>query len=86
MKLSVLLIIVLFQLCHAQFSFLSIGDWGCMGIGRKYAENQIIVAKQFTNTAKTLDAKFVLNVGDNFYYCGVTDTNDPAFNSTFENV
>eukprot|EP01033_Poteriospumella_lacustris_P008306 gene8306-5994_t len=36
--------------------------------------------------AKTLDAKFMLAVGDNYYHSGVTDESDPRFGSTFEKV
>ena len=68
------------------FSFVTIGDWGCMGIGGYHANDELVVSKQFASAAADLNAQFVLNTGDNFYYCGVVNGTDPQFKETFENV
>ncbi|CUE99784.1 acid phosphatase, putative [Bodo saltans] len=68
------------------FSFVSIGDWGCVPIGGYYVNDELTVAKQFAKTAEELNARFVLNTGDNFYYCGVHNKSDAMWDSTYENV
>ena len=72
--------------CSATFNFVSIGDWGCVPIGGYHEQDELIVAKQFSATATAVNARFVLNPGDNFYYCGVHNETDPMFESTFEAV
>ena len=64
----------------------SSGDWGCVPIGGYHEKDEVMVAKQFTKTVKEIDAKFILNMGDNFYYCGVHSKTDAMWNSTFENI
>jgi len=39
-----------------------------------------------TKTASDLDVQFVINTGDNFYYCGVQSLTDSQFKSDFEDV
>lgn len=72
--------------CTATFNFVSIGDWGCVPIGGYHEQDELIVAKQFSAAATALNARFVLNTGDNFYYCGVHSKTDAMWASTFENV
>lgn len=67
-------------------SFISIGDWGGSGLGGEYAVNQKQVADQMAKTASDAGISFVVNVGDNFYYCGITNTSDPQIQTDFENV
>ena len=68
------------------FNFVSIGDWGCVPIGGYHEQDELIVARTFQQAATELDARFVLNTGDNFYYCGVHNKTDAMWDSTFENV
>jgi tartrate-resistant acid phosphatase type 5 len=88
--LKKILFITLLSLLSIQyvesFNFMSIGDWGCVPIGGYHEEDQMIVAKQFTKAAQELNPRFVLNTGDNFYYCGAQNVSDPVFQTTFENV
>ena len=49
-------------------------------------ENEIAVAKQLQATAASINAQFIVNVGDNFYYYGVESTTDLRWNNTFESV
>jgi len=47
-------------------AFVSIGDWGGASLEDYHRTDELAVAKQFGITAEQLDAKFVVNVGDNF--------------------
>ncbi len=53
------------------YSFISIGDWGAAAIDDGLKKNVYNVAKEMTLVASSLDAKFVINTGDNFYWCGI---------------
>tara|TARA_B110000208_G_C11703447_1_gene406692 strand:+ start:155 stop:1114 length:960 start_codon:yes stop_codon:yes gene_type:complete len=48
--------------------------------------DELAVAKTLAASAETLNAQFLINVGDNFYYYGVSSVDDPQWQSTFENV
>lgn len=81
--------LALVKAASAAVSFVSIGDWGGAGIngGKDYHKtNELAVAKQLGKTAKELDAKWVINTGDNFYYCGVQNITDEQFKIDFEDV
>ncbi|GAB5357482.1 hypothetical protein AAMO2058_000378700 [Amorphochlora amoebiformis] len=61
------------------YSFVSIGDWGgALTVGKDYIakKNTYAVAKAMAATAEELDAKFIINTGDNFYWCGIQNTSD----------
>ncbi|KAJ8613911.1 hypothetical protein CTAYLR_009575 [Chrysophaeum taylorii] len=57
-------------------TFLSIGDWGGAALGSQYLQNVDDVAAAMASVAKTASPEFVINVGDNFYWCGITSTSD----------
>ena len=59
-------------------SFVSIGDWGGAALEDYHKTDEITVAKSFAASAAALQAQFVLNTGDNFYYYGVKSTTDPC--------
>jgi len=92
MHTSTFVVLVLATLfCSSQGSgltFAALGDWGCIGGtgGDYHAHDEAVVAKQFAITAAAVDAKFILNTGDNFYYCGVESKTDSQWNVTYENV
>lgn len=65
----------------AGLKFLVFGDWGRQG-----ETDQTEVAAQMAITAKALPARFVISVGDNFYEDGVTDVQDPQWQTSFEKV
>ena len=67
-------------------SFVSIGDWGGAGLEDYHKTDEITVAGAFAKTAASLDAQFVLNTGDNFYYYGVKSTDDPMWQNTYEQI
>lgn len=60
----------------ADFSFLSVGDWGASAISEEFKVKQNAVALQMERWAEKNDAKFVLNTGDNFYWCGIQNSSD----------
>lgn len=39
-------------------------------------KNVYAVSKQMNITASAVDAKFIINTGDNFYWCGIQNTSD----------
>ncbi|XP_031558050.1 tartrate-resistant acid phosphatase type 5-like [Actinia tenebrosa] len=69
-----------------KLSFLAVGDAGGFNYAPYYTKNLENVAKQMGKTAKKTHAKFVIGLGDNFYWKGVKDVHDFRFNATFENI
>ncbi len=74
----------------AEYTFLSIGDWGGAFVGEtnpaevQYKNNVYAVAQQMAITANQTGAKFIINTGDNFYWCGIQNTSDPQIKADFE--
>jgi tartrate-resistant acid phosphatase type 5 len=62
-------------------NFLAVGDWG-----REGNFHQRDVAERMAESARELNARFVISVGDNFYDDGVTGIDDPQWRASFENV
>lgn len=62
-------------------SFLAVGDWG-----RDGAFHQAEVAARMGETARAVNAAFVVSVGDNFYEDGVASVDDPKWRTSFEDV
>ena len=62
-------------------SFLAVGDWG-----RDGAFHQAEVAARMGETARSVNAAFVISVGDNFYEDGVASIDDPKWRTSFEDV
>merc|ERR1719506_20455 len=67
----------------ATTSFITLGDWGGMSLGSYHATTVTAVAKQMAATASKAGINFVVNTGDNFYYCGITNTSDPQVATDF---
>lgn len=61
--------------------FLAFGDWG-----RNGQKDQLDVAHQMALASSAIGARFVISVGDNFYDYGVSTTEDPQWQSSFEKV
>lgn len=64
-------------------SFLSVGDWGSASIGGQHLQNIQAVSSQMTDYAKSHNSQFVLNTGDNFYYCGIQSIYDYQINEDY---
>ena len=67
-------------------NFLSIGDWGGATLGGKYQTNVNNIASAMGNYIEENDSEFILNTGDNFYYCGIQNTSDPQITIDYTNV
>ena len=70
-------------------NFLSVGDWGSAALGGYHLRN----AQDTSSAMKAYIAEkvrlgqdppsFVLNTGDNFYYCGIQNTSDPQISEDY---
>jgi hypothetical protein len=70
--------------------FLSVGDWGSASLGGYHlrnAEGTAEAMKTYIANAKNGDdVAFVLNTGDNFYYCGIQNTSDPQISEDYTSL
>jgi hypothetical protein len=62
-------------------SFFTLGDWGGATItsyDHEFNPNTTVhdVARQMATTAKENPPAFIINTGDNFYWCGIQNTSD----------
>jgi len=60
-------------------NFLVIGDWGGLPDSPFTTEIEKAIARQMGKFATNNDIRFVLALGDNFYYDGVKNVDDPRF-------
>eukprot|EP01062_Namystynia_karyoxenos_P031297 TRINITY_DN23226_c1_g1_i1.p1 TRINITY_DN23226_c1_g1~~TRINITY_DN23226_c1_g1_i1.p1 ORF type:complete len:431 (+),score=174.57 TRINITY_DN23226_c1_g1_i1:85-1293(+) len=63
----------------AGYSFLAVGDWGGAALegDSAYAKTTVAkVASAMSAAAAQSDARFIINTGDNFYWCGIQNTSD----------
>lgn len=74
------------SLGEASYSFITLGDWGGEALGSYHATAVNAVAKQMGETAAANSIKFVVNVGDNFYYCGIQNTSDPQIQEDYLSI
>eukprot|EP01038_Epipyxis_sp_PR26KG_P005650 gene5650-7802_t len=65
------------------FTFLTLGDWGGAALGGQDTDNVYAVAAQLATSANDYNARFIVNTGDNFYWCGITDTSDFQIQTDF---
>jgi tartrate-resistant acid phosphatase type 5 len=88
MMLHLIFLCLSFSLCSSS-NFLSVGDWGSAALGGYHLRNARDTASAMkTYIAKTTEVGqdpplFVLNTGDNFYYCGIQNTSDPQINEDY---
>jgi tartrate-resistant acid phosphatase type 5 len=55
------------------------GDWGGLPWSPFSTAMERAIADQMAKVASNIDSQFLLALGDNFYYDGVTDIHDPRF-------
>ena len=64
--------------------FLSIGDWGGAALGGYHLKNVQNTAAAMTDLIQnTPNYSFIINTGDNFYYCGIQNTSDPQITEDY---
>lgn len=57
-------------------SFVTIGDWGGRALPGQHAANVEAVATAMEAAARDAASGFVVNTGDNFYWCGIESAED----------
>jgi tartrate-resistant acid phosphatase type 5 len=80
----VVLVIVNLKISLGAFNFLSLGDWGGANINAQDKANVYAVAQAMDTTAGTTNPEFLINTGDNFYWCGIMNATDPQIKVDFE--
>ena len=55
----------------SRYSFITLGDWGGAQISTQIYDNVYAVSQQMASTASANEVKFIINTGDNFYWCGI---------------
>ena len=78
---SALLQITLVLVATDGITFFSIGDWGGAALGQNFVDNVDAVASQMAKTSPS--PQFIVNTGDNFYYCGIQNTTDTQIEVDF---
>jgi hypothetical protein len=69
--------------------FLSVGDWGSASLGgyhQRDAAGTAAAMKAYIAAHPASASAFVLNTGDNFYYCGIQNTSDPQITEDYTDV
>ena len=66
---KLIILITNFLLINSKIAFLSVGDWGGASLGGYHYKNAKDTSKVMLQFQEKYDAKFVINSGDNFYYC-----------------
>jgi hypothetical protein len=85
---NIFTVILFHHLAYALSSgFLSVGDWGSAALGGYHQRDafETAAAMKAYVTANN-ETKFVLNTGDNFYYCGIQNTSDPQISEDYTDV
>lgn len=67
-------------------SFIGIGDWGSASIHDYHRANAIAVSEAMTKFSLANPVDFVVNTGDNFYYCGIQNITDPQINEDYTQI
>ncbi len=73
----------------ADVGFLSVGDWGSASLGGYHQRDAVGTAaamKAYIAAHPASATAFVLNTGDNFYYCGIQNTSDPQITEDYTAV
>ena len=77
MPMSILIIVLVMQIWQTDAnSFMALGDWGGYILGGYHRDNVLAIANTTFNMKKIIDARIMLNTGDNFYNCGIQNTSD----------
>jgi tartrate-resistant acid phosphatase type 5 len=82
----IFLILTNFLLINSNVAFMSIGDWGSASLGGYHYKNAIDTSNAMFKLLQDYNTKFVLNTGDNFYYCGIVNLTDPLITDDYINI
>lgn len=72
--------------CSGGLNFLALGDWGGLPLPPYTSPLERNTACSMGAIAKKNSVDWILSLGDNFYYDGVTNDTDPRFQETFESI
>lgn len=82
----ILTLLITNTLAYKPLTFLSIGDWGGYNLGSYYKKNIIDVSNALINDYNKNNHSFIINTGDNFYYCGIQSLNDYNIQADYINL
>ncbi|XP_067677469.1 tartrate-resistant acid phosphatase type 5-like [Haliotis asinina] len=83
---SVLCVCVTGSLAVESLRFLVIGDMGGLPTYPYITPVELGTSQEMATIADKYGVSFIMELGDNFYYDGVTNVDDPRFKFTFEQV
>jgi tartrate-resistant acid phosphatase type 5 len=69
-----------------EIDFISLGDWGGASLGGYHLTNTQNTALSIYNHMNKYNSKFILNSGDNFYYCGIENISDPQISKDYTSI
>jgi hypothetical protein len=69
-----------------EIRFVSVGDWGGAALGGYHLRNVQNTAAAMAEYVQRTNNSFIINTGDNFYYCGIQNTSDPQITEDFTSL
>lgn len=81
--INIIFLLSLISLSFCDIHFISVGDWGGAALGGYHLKNAQNTAVSMYKIANSSNSKFVINTGDNFYYCGIQNISDPQITQDF---
>jgi len=89
-KILVIYVLLFSSWAYADFNhitndidFISLGDWGGASLGGYHLTNTQNTALAIYNHMNKYNSQFVINSGDNFYYCGLENISDPQITEDY---
>lgn len=71
---------------EGKLSFLAVGDWGGIPFWPYHSPGQKETAQGMGKVASAIKSEYVIALGDNFYFSGITDAHSKRFKDTFQKV
>ena len=79
LNVFLVLLVVFYRSVEGSISFLGLGDWGGHALDHEqYGKNVDAVADAMKAIvdSESHNVEFLVNTGDNFYWCGIKNTSD----------